>query len=94
MLKEPEHRDTLLARASLALTYRGEGRLLEAAELQMKVMDVLKQLLGAEHRDTLPIMSELALTYLYQGRCDDAFSLHERALEARTRLLVWTIPIH
>jgi tetratricopeptide (TPR) repeat protein len=87
LLRGQGHRDTLLARGSLALTFRREGRLKEAATLQVEVMEAMERLLGAEHPDTLRIMSELALTYLYQGRCDDAFRLHERALEGRKKLL-------
>ena len=52
-LREAEHPDTLRAMGNLAWTYRLQGRLKEAEELQVHVKEALFRLPGAGPPDTL-----------------------------------------
>ena len=56
----PEHPDTLTSMANIASTYRSQGRLEEAEELNVQVMETRKRELGLEHPDTLTSMADLA----------------------------------
>ena len=49
----PEHLDTLTCIAGLAGTYRNQGKLDEAEELEVQVMEMKIKILGPEHPDTL-----------------------------------------
>ena len=60
---------------NLAATYWNQGRLNEAEQLQVQVMDMRKKLLGAEHPDTLSSMKNLAATYWSQRRLNEAEQL-------------------
>jgi hypothetical protein len=52
----------LTSMANLAMTYQNQGRLKEAENLQVYVMDVSRRVLGAEHPDTLTSMTNMVLT--------------------------------
>jgi len=67
-----DHPDTLSSMASLAATYRNQGRWAEAEALQMQVMTIRKTKLGENHSDTLSSMANLAATYRKQGRWSEA----------------------
>jgi Tetratricopeptide repeat len=58
-----EHPDTLTSMANIAVTYRNQGKWIEAEQLQVQVMNIRKKLLGAEHPDTLTSMENIAITY-------------------------------
>ena len=58
-----EHPSTLASIASLASTYRNQGRWKEAEELEVKVMETSLRVLGQEHPDTLTSITNFALTY-------------------------------
>lgn len=60
---------------NLFLTYSKQGRLEEAEELQVQVMQSRKRVLGEEHPDTLASMSYLASTYSNQSRWKEAEGL-------------------
>ena len=60
---------------NLANTFGMLGRWNEAEQLEIRVMDMRKKLLGAEHRDTLTSMANLASTYRNQGRWNEAEQL-------------------
>jgi hypothetical protein len=49
--------------ASLAETYRNQGRWKEAEELGVQVRETRTRVLGQEHPDTLASMANLAETY-------------------------------
>jgi len=82
-----ENSDTLTSMSNLASTYRNQGRLQEASDLEERALEARKRVLGEEHPDTLTSMSDLALVYQNQGRLQDALDLEGRTLEARRRVL-------
>jgi Tetratricopeptide repeat len=55
-----EHPDTLTSMSSLAISYRNQGRLMEAVE---NVLEVCKRTLGVEHPEILESMDNLAVSY-------------------------------
>jgi len=63
-----EHPYTLTAMANLAITYRDQGRMGEAAALPEEVLQKWRQILGEEHPYTLTSMANLAITCSDQGR--------------------------
>jgi hypothetical protein len=73
--------------ANLALTYRYRGRLDEAEELEVQVLEARKTKLGADHPDTLTGMNNLAFTWKGCGRDIEALKLMEECVIARTRIL-------
>ena len=73
---------TLLARLFLLM-----GRLTEAEELEVQVLESRRRALGEEHPDTLSSMSNLASIYRDQGRWTEAEALEVQALTAGMRLL-------
>jgi hypothetical protein len=68
------------------LTYQDQGKLVDAAQLQEKVLEARRRIQGEEHPDTLTTMDNLALTYQDQGKPVDAAQLQEKVLEARRRI--------
>ena len=70
---------------NLASTYWNQGRLKEAEELQVRVMETTKRVLGEEHPDSLLGMSNLASTYHQQGRLKEAEELEVLVMETRKR---------
>ena len=73
----PDHPSTLTSMASLASTYRNQGRWKAAEELEVQVMETRKKKLGADHPHTLSGMANLASTYRKQGRWKAAEELLE-----------------
>ncbi|MDI1492405.1 MAG: hypothetical protein OHK93_003619 [Ramalina farinacea] len=73
--------------ANLASTYRNQGRWKEAEELEVRVMETRKRVLGEEHPDTLTSMANLAFTIKSQGRNDHAIELMKRCVKLRQQLL-------
>ena len=78
---------TLRCICNLAYTYQAQGRLEEAENLQVQVLEISKRILGVEHPDTLRSMNNLAMVYQEQGRMDLGEKLHTQALEIRKRVL-------
>ena len=68
-------------------TFWNQGRLKEAEELDMQVMETRKRVLGEEHPSTLTSMANLALTYKNQGRWKEAEELEVQVMETRKRVL-------
>jgi len=54
--------------ANLASIYMNLGRLNEAEELLVQVMETMIRVLGQEHPDTLAIMDKVAFIYNSQGQ--------------------------
>jgi hypothetical protein len=79
-----DHPDML---TSLALTYRKQGRRKEVEELQMRVMETRKAVLGQEHPSTLISMNNLALTYRHQGRWKEAEELQVQVMKTSLTVL-------
>jgi Tetratricopeptide repeat len=82
-----EHPNTLTSMASLAPTYRNQGRFREAEELEVQVVRTRKRVLGQEHPSMLSRMENLACTYRSQGRFREAEVLQESLLVKRRRVL-------
>ena len=57
-----KHPSTLTSIANLAVTYSEQGKYDEAEELQLKVLDLHRKMLGPEHPNTLTSMANLAET--------------------------------
>jgi hypothetical protein len=68
---------------NLASIYQNQGRLAEAEELEVKVMDRMITKLGEDHPDTLTSMGNLAFTYRSQGRLTEAEALEIRVKAKR-----------
>ncbi|KAJ7254279.1 hypothetical protein C8J57DRAFT_1722220 [Mycena rebaudengoi] len=83
----PEHPDTLLAMGNLASTYRGLGKLTDAEQLEVVVLEKRRQTLGPEHPDTLLAMGNLANTYLRLRKLTDAEELLAAVLSKRRQSL-------
>ena len=81
-----EHPKTLNSIAQLANTYCDQGRLNEAEQLVVQLVDVEKTVLGAEHPDTLTSMKNLASTYRYQGRVCEAERVELEVMNIKIRI--------
>ncbi|KAL8636885.1 MAG: hypothetical protein Q9228_005779 [Teloschistes exilis] len=73
--------------AEFALAFSEAGRWKEAEELEVRVMQTRKRVLGEEHPDTLTSMANLASTYWNQGRWKEAEELEVRVMQTRKRVL-------
>ncbi|KAI5813323.1 hypothetical protein BZA77DRAFT_373883, partial [Pyronema omphalodes] len=60
--------NTLTAIGQLASTYRHSQRFTEAEELQVKVLEARRRVLGEEHPHNFTTMHNLATIYYCQGR--------------------------
>ncbi|KAL2833728.1 violaceus kinesin [Aspergillus cavernicola] len=83
----PEHPDTLISMANLALTYWNQGQWRKAEELGVQVLEIQKQVLGPEHPDTLTSMANLASTYWNQGQLKKAEELEVQVLAIQKQVL-------
>lgn len=81
---EAEHSDTLANVDNIAISYGGQGRLVETVEQNEKVLETHIRTLGAEHSDKLTSMGNLATSYRSQG---NAVELDEKVVETRKRIL-------
>jgi hypothetical protein len=63
------------------------GRWKEAEELEVKVMETRKRVLGQEHPGTLASMANLASTYRNQGRWKEAEELVVKVMETSSKVL-------
>jgi hypothetical protein len=59
----------------------------DAEELEVKVLEASRRVLGEEHPDTITAMANLASTYWNQGRWKEAEELQVKVLEVRRRVL-------
>ena len=81
-----EHPDTLISMDNLASTYcQQRGRVKEAEELIIQLLNTSKSLLGAEHPDTLTRINNLASIYWAQGRWSEAEELQTGVMETSKR---------
>ena len=77
----------LLGMSEFSLILAEAGRWKKAEELQVRVMETTKRVLGEEHPDTLTSMANLASTYRNQGRWKEAEELEVRVMETTKRVL-------
>ena len=73
--------------SNFALVMKENGNWKNAQELEIKVMDMRKELLGAEHPYTLRSMASLAVTYRDQGKWNEAEQLEIQVMDKRKELL-------
>jgi hypothetical protein len=73
--------------ANLASTYRNQGRWDAAEELEVQVIEIRKERLGADHPDTLTSINNLAFTCKGIGRETEAIRLMEECIKSRKRVL-------
>ena len=71
---------------NFALVMSENGDWKNAQELESKVVDMRKNLLGAEHPHTLTSMGNLAATYSDQGRWNEAEQLEVQVVEMKKKL--------
>ncbi|MGQ4388901.1 tetratricopeptide repeat protein [Streptomyces sp. SAS_270] len=83
---QPEHPDTLTARASLAASYGQAGRTAEAITIQEQVLTDTERIQGAEHPDTLTTRANLAASYWQAGRTAEAITIQEQVLTDTERI--------
>ncbi|KAJ5159346.1 uncharacterized protein N7500_008997 [Penicillium coprophilum] len=82
-----EDDDTLDSTAMLGVAYELDGRLEEAEQLELQVMETRKTKLGVDHPDTLTSMANLASTLWNQGRWKEAEQLELQVMEtSKTKL--------
>lgn len=72
---------------NLASTYWNQGRWIEAEDLQVWVMEIMKRVLGADHPDTLSYMANLANILKMLQRDKEALELMQQAWQMRVQKL-------
>lgn len=82
-----EHPETLVTMTVLANRYLHLGRLNEAEELQVQVIDRSTRVFKEEHPQILANMGYLAAIWIRQGRWDEAEKLQVRVMNASIRAL-------
>ena len=73
--------------SDLAITFCQQGRWKEAEELELRVMEVMRRVLGDEHPNTLKSVGNLVDTYRHQGRWKEAEELALQVLEKQNNVL-------
>ena len=76
-----------LIKNNLALTFWNQGRLKEAEELFVQVMETRKRVHGQEHPHTLTSMASLASTFWSQERWKEAEELEVQVMMTKKRVL-------
>ena len=82
-----EHPDTLTSIANLASTYKHQGRLNKAEEIEVQVIETRKRVLGEEHPDTLTSMANLVHTQRALGNDRSAFELMRSCAALSSQIL-------
>lgn len=77
----PEALESLQSALLLAETRVLQGRLAEAAEIEVRVLEAFKRLLGHNHSSTLDVQTNLASTYVQLGLFEKARVLQIEALK-------------
>lgn len=88
-----EDQKTLNSATMLAVAYRSEGRLKEAEQLEVQVIETSKTKLGADHPDTLTSMANLASIMELTGRHVKAIDLLKSCLAKQQRILGLNHPL-
>ena len=82
-----EHPSKLNDMANLARIYWNQGRLTEAEELEVQVLETRRRVLGNDHPNTLLSMSGLAYTWMKQGCSEKSLPLLSHTVELSKRVL-------
>jgi len=90
--KTPVSSGYLYSRSFLADVYREQGRLTEAREIYLEVLEAQRDILGAEHSDTLRTAGSLAQLQVAAGELADAQQLLRGTLESQLATLGDTHP--
>ena len=88
-----EHADTLNSMTNLASKFWNQGRLKEAKELEVRVMETRKRVLGLEHPETLNSINNLAWTFWSLDMKKEAIQLMSEMVQYREKRLALIIPI-
>jgi tetratricopeptide (TPR) repeat protein len=72
---------------NLASAYKYRGLYEEAEQLNLKVLEIRRRVLGEEHPRTLWSMGNLATVYTHQDRYEEAEQLQSKVLEIQRRVL-------
>jgi tetratricopeptide (TPR) repeat protein len=83
-----EHKETLWTMATLADTYRVRGRLNEAEQLWVKILQVSEALFNQDPSEILPDLCRYSLSTVYegQGRFSEAEQLQLQILKSKSEL--------
>ena len=73
--------------AHLASIYKEQGRLEEAEEIEVKVLDLQREMLGEKYPGILESMADLAIIYRQQGRSKEAEEMEVKFLRLRREVL-------
>ncbi|KAI4251527.1 MAG: hypothetical protein LQ352_004797 [Teloschistes flavicans] len=84
---EQIHYSTVSSMANLALTYSRQGRLKEAEELEVRVLELRMKNCSSDDPAVLKAMGNLGLTYYYQGRYKEAEMLQSKSVKGRMHIL-------
>ncbi|PVH71367.1 hypothetical protein DL98DRAFT_435313, partial [Cadophora sp. DSE1049] len=68
----PEHPDTLMSMNNLAAALTGQGKYVEAEEINRQTLELSQKVLGPEHPDTLMSINNLAVAVSRQGKYEAA----------------------
>ncbi|MGA9885073.1 MAG: protein kinase [Candidatus Acidiferrales bacterium] len=82
-------RDTLSMTHDLAWSVMQQGRVAEASDIERKLLETQRRVLGPNHGDTLATMEELALTVCGERKanCAESVELARKVLEQEKRTL-------
>ncbi|KXH54110.1 hypothetical protein CSAL01_10489 [Colletotrichum salicis] len=83
IIEGEEHGDTTETKIELGRLYRSQGRLVEAEELSLKMLELCRITLGEEHEDTVAVMADLGQVYLKQSRLKEAEESFLKVLHLR-----------
>ncbi|MGW0783881.1 SAV_2336 N-terminal domain-related protein, partial [Streptomyces sp. NPDC002913] len=81
------HPGSLTARAELAASYYGAGRVEEAIAMETRVLADSEETLGDRHPDTLTARANLAASYYGAGRVEEAIAMETRVLADSEEIL-------
>ena len=84
---EVKHIGVLKTLASLGANLRNQGQWKEAEELEIRIMETMKKVLGPDHPSTLASMANLVLIYRSQERWEEAEELSTKVVEVMKRAL-------
>ncbi|KAG8762929.1 hypothetical protein FRC11_006970, partial [Ceratobasidium sp. 423] len=87
LIVERDYLNMLRAKANLASVHSNRGRLSQAENLQIEVLNAYLGKFTEEHLDTIASMLNLASTYCKQSRWDESEGLLLRAAELQTKIL-------
>ncbi|KAJ6007928.1 hypothetical protein N7540_011904 [Penicillium herquei] len=76
-----DHPSTLIVKSSISCAYIEQGKLKEAEEMELALLESYKKTFGAEHQYTLFSVVKLGSIYTYMDRLEDALPFGIEAVE-------------